>query len=134
MSHDTTIKSKVVDAKAIIAAAKALGMTVKENAQWRGYYGKSEDRAEYVLSHKDCPYDLALRRQKDGTYSMTGDFWEHVRRGQKTLSDVIGKNGDAFTQQTNLYQARASVELDGFFVEQTVDQDDVITLTCTLYE
>jgi hypothetical protein len=134
MSHDTEIKSKVVDPKAIIAAAKALGMTVKENCKWRGYYGPSEQTAEFVLSHDKCPYDLALRKQKDGTFTMTGDFWEHVGRNEQSLGSVIGKNGDLFTQQTNRSQALASVELDGFFVEEAITEDDVIVLTCTLYE
>jgi hypothetical protein len=73
MSHWTTVKTQIRDIAALHRAANELGLTMKENAQARGYYQSMT--AEYVLETKQpCPYDIAVNRLHDGTFQLVTDW------------------------------------------------------------
>ncbi len=79
MSHFTEIETRIRDAEALRAAAEEMGLELLENAQARGF-GAAMKRGELVLKLKG-PYDIALNRQPDGSYSLEADHWNgHVER------------------------------------------------------
>lgn len=79
MSHFTTITTKIKDIDALRAACAELGLPVELNAKARGYQGNTLD-GDYVI-RLNGPYDVALRREASGSYSLHADLWQgHVER------------------------------------------------------
>jgi len=87
MSHFTTIKTQIKDIAALRSACAELGLTVKQNAQARGYY-ENKTKGDYVIQLKG-PYDIALNQQPDGSFGITADLWQgHV---EKEVGQGYGK-------------------------------------------
>lgn len=77
MSHFTTIKTEIKDIDALKAACAELGLSVEANAKARGYQ-KNTLAGDYVIRLKG-PYDVAVRQETNGQYSLHTDFWQgHV--------------------------------------------------------
>ena len=73
MSHFTTIQTQVRDLDALRSALGELGVTLLEKTHARGYAG-NQLKGDYVIRLKG-PYDIALNKQKDGSYGITADLW-----------------------------------------------------------
>jgi hypothetical protein len=87
MSHFTEIKTQIKDIEALRLAVQELGLTLLQNAEARGYY-ENKTKGDYVIQLKG-PYDIALNKQADGTYSLTADLWQgHV---EKEVGQNYGK-------------------------------------------
>src|ERR1700690_4246888 len=55
------------------------GLTLLQNTEARGYY-ENKTKGDFVVQLKG-PYDLALKKQPDGTYGLTADLWNgHVEK------------------------------------------------------
>jgi Protein of unknown function (DUF1257) len=72
MSHLSTVQSQFRDPAALRAAAKALGLELLTGGRARGYGGTLYPEADYLIKLPG-PFDLAFRRQADGTYAMECD-------------------------------------------------------------
>jgi hypothetical protein len=84
MSHFTEIKTQIKDIEALRSACQELGLPLLQNSEARGYY-ENRIKGDYVIQLKG-PYDIAVNKQKDGTYGLTADLWQgHVENevGQK---------------------------------------------------
>ena len=91
MSHFTQIDIEIRDIEALKAACDELGLTLKKNAEARGF-GGNHRKGEYVIKLKG-PYDIALNSRKDGIYKAETDLWEgHVENelGMKDLAEAVG--------------------------------------------
>lgn len=87
MSHFTTIKTEIRDIEALGCAVTELGLSLKANAEARGY-ANDRLKADYVIRLKG-PYDVAVTRQPNGAHELTCDWWDgHVARevGEKLES------------------------------------------------
>ncbi len=79
MSHFTSIQTQIRDIAALQSACLELGVTLTENANARGYRGRTT-YGEYVI-RLNGPYDIAVNRQEDGNFGLTTDWWDgHVER------------------------------------------------------
>lgn len=105
MSHWTEIKVKVQSLDAARAACRELGVDLVcagpgQKVQARGYNGVTRE-AEAMIRLAG-PYDVALTRQADGSYTMACDYWKgHVAK-------QLGKNCQKFTQLYGVHQAMRS--------------------------
>ena len=87
MSHFTEIKTQIKDIAALQLACRELGLTVKPNAQARGYY-ENKIKGDYVVKLKG-PYDIAVNKQPDGTFGLTADLWQGAV--EKEVGEKYGK-------------------------------------------
>jgi hypothetical protein len=101
MSHMAQVKTKIRDEAAILAAAKALGIPVERNTGARFFSGTSE-MCDFVLKLNGW-YDLGLKRQPDGTYSLIADeeLIDPERYCSRSVegTKMIGKGAGRFKQE-----------------------------------
>ena len=72
MSHFTKVRTKLTSREYLIKALERMGLEVQEGNFTITQYGQSES-AELKVDNA-----VGLQRQKDGTWSMVGDFY-HAR-------------------------------------------------------
>lgn len=90
MSHTTTIKSVAIrDANAIRKAVeelkeKGINIKLREDSVPRMYYATQGTKCDFVLNLPDSMFDVGLKLQKDGTYSIEYDEWNNQ------VGNVIG--------------------------------------------
>jgi hypothetical protein len=123
------MKTKVRNPEAIAAAARKLGFEVLPAGQFRGYYGLA-GKADIILRHPDCKYDVGLVLNRDDSYTITTDFWRYGNK--QSMTDLIGANGSKLIAEVTRHNATEASELEGFFVEDTED-DEFITLELTRF-
>jgi len=87
MSHFTEIKTQVKDIAALRSACQELGLKLLQNAQARGYY-ENKTKGDFVIKLKG-PYDIAVNKQKDGTFGLTADLWQG--EVEKEVGEKYGK-------------------------------------------
>ncbi len=120
MSHFTTIKTQIKDIEALKTACTEMGLPVSENAKARGYYD-NHLRAEYVIQLKG-PYDIAVQKQKDGTFGLTSDlFAGHVE-------EEVGKNYGKLLQLYAVHKAMKEARRRGHLVTRSQKGDGAIKL------
>jgi hypothetical protein len=121
MSHFTTIQTQVRDVEALRAACAELGLDLCENAQARGY-NSNRLPGEIIIRLKG-PYDVALNRQKDGSFGMTADWWNgHVER-------EVGANFGRLLQLYGVHKATREARRKGFSVRRQPLKDGSIKLS-----
>jgi len=81
------------DIDALRLACSELGLTLLPNTEARRYY-ENKTKGDYVIK-LNGPYDIALNKQKDGTYGLTADLWnghveEEVGQGYGKLLPLYG--------------------------------------------
>lgn len=129
MSHQTKLKNKVRGPEAISKAAADLGFEVLPAGEFRGYYGNS-GHADIILRHPDCRFDVGLIENKDGSYTISTDFWTYGCKS--TMVDLIGLNGNELVQRVSRHNAVDAAEVEGLFVETEERLDDgTLELTLT---
>src|SRR5436189_5879873 len=79
MSHFTTIKTQIKDIDALRSAVQEMGLSLLQKTTARGYH-ENNIKGDYVIRLKG-PYDVAVNKQKDGTFALTCDWWDgHVEK------------------------------------------------------
>ena len=120
MSHFTTIKTQIKDLEAFKSACTEMGLPVLEKAQAQGFYD-NRLRAEYVIQLKG-PYDIAVQKQKDGTFGLTSDlFAGHVEK-------EVGQNYGKLLQLYAVHKAMKEARRKGHLVTRSHKQDGAIKL------
>jgi hypothetical protein len=120
MSHFTTVKTQIKDITALRSACAELGLTVKQNAQARGYY-ENKTKGDFVIKLKG-PYDIALNKQPDGSFGITADLWEgHV---EKEVGEKYGK----LLQLYGVHKATLEARKKGLSVVRRPQQNGSIKL------
>ena len=120
MSHFTTIKTQIKDLDALKSACQEMGLPVLEKAQARGFYD-NHLRAEYVIQLKG-PYDIAVQKQKDGTFGLTSDLYAgHVEK-------EVGSNYGKLLQLYAVHKAMKEARRKGHLVTRQQKSDGAIKL------
>jgi hypothetical protein len=120
MSHFTTIKTQIKDIAALRSACAELGLTVKQNAQARGYY-ENKTKGDYVIQLKG-PYDIALNQQPDGSFGITADLWQgHVEK-------EVGQGYGKLLQLYGVHKATMEARKKGLSVLRRPQQNGAIKL------
>lgn len=121
MSHFTTIQTQVRDIDALRDACRELGLEVLDHAEARGY-GARWHPGDHVIRLKG-PYDIALKAQPDGTFSLTTDWWDgHVER-------EVGPNFGRLLQLYGVYKAQREARRKGLTTRRQNLNDGRIKLT-----
>ena len=120
MSHFTTIKTQIKDLDALKSACAELNLPVLEKAQARGYYGNIL-KGDFVIKLKG-PYDIAVQKQKDGTFGLTSDlFAGHVEK-------EVGSNYGKLLQLYAVHKAMKEARRKGHLVTRQHKTDGTIKL------
>lgn len=123
MSHWTTVSCEFRDQKALEAACRELALPIQANAIARGY-GSQTLKADMVIK---CPgpYDIAVKRNADGTLGLTTDWWAgHVAK-------VVGQDFAKLKQLYAVHRATAACRAKGYSVNRVTKQDGSINLAVT---
>jgi hypothetical protein len=120
MSHFVNIQTQIKDIDALKSACAELSLTVEQNAQARGF-GTQTQAGEYVIRLQG-PYDIALNRQANGSYSLSTDWWEgHVEK-------EVGKNYGRLLQLYAVHKATREAQKRGVRVHRTALPNGAIKL------
>ncbi|MEI6166673.1 MAG: DUF1257 domain-containing protein [bacterium] len=108
MSHFTTITTQIKDIEALKAACGELGLTLRQDVEARGY-GNNRHQGDYVIVLKG-PYDIAVKRQPDGSCGLTTDWWDgHVER-------EVGANYGKLLQLYGVWKTAMEATRKGYMV------------------
>jgi len=122
MSHYTTIQTQIKNLDALQAACAELKLPLVSNAQARGY--AQPLKGEHVIRLKG-PYDIAVNRLPDGTYSLTTDWWQgHVER-------EVGAGFGKLLQLYGVHQATITARRKGWSVQRHSQPNGAIKLVLT---
>ncbi len=121
MSHFTTIKTQIKDIEALRQACAELGLALEQNAQARGY-ASNQIKGDYVIRLKG-PYDIALNRQPEGSYSLTDDQWGNY------VEDEVGPQHGKLMQLYAVHKAMREARKKGHLARRSQLQDGSIQLT-----
>jgi hypothetical protein len=121
VSHFTTIQTQVRDIAALRDACQELGLQVVENADARGYAGNKLP-GDYVVRLKG-PYDIALKRQSDGTFGLTTDWWAGY------VAKEVGPDYGKLLQLYGVHKAMLEARKKGLTVRRQAISDGRIKLT-----
>jgi len=120
MSHFTQIKTQIKDIAALRSACQELGLALLQNGQARGYY-ENKTKGDFVIKLKG-PYDIAVNKQRDGTYGLTADLWQgHV---EKEVGQKYGK----LLQLYGVHKASIEARKKGLSVLRRQQQNGAIKL------
>ena len=121
MSHFTTIQTQIKDITALREACTELGLPLVADTVARGYGGERQ-LGEFVIKLKG-PYDIAVNRQRDGTFGLSTDWWDgHVER-------EVGSNYGRLLQLYAVHKASREARKRGLSVQRTLRTDGSIKLT-----
>lgn len=82
MSHFSTLRTKIADAEILVNSLRDLGITVKTNADVRGY-NSQRVRAD-IVAMLDGEYDLGWSLNADGSYDLIADLWGVAKKHNQT--------------------------------------------------
>lgn len=120
MSHFVDIQTQIKDIEALKEACSEMALSVLENAEARGF-GSQQQHGEYVIRLKG-PYDIALNRQADGSFSLSTDWWNgHVEQ-------EVGKNYGRLRQLYAVHKTMREARKKGILVRRTAQANGAITL------
>jgi hypothetical protein len=120
MSHFTTIKTQIKDINALRLACSELSLGLLQNAIARGY-GNSSREGDYVIQVAG-PYDIAVEKQKDGTFGLTTDWWGGHVEAQ------VGKDFGKLLQLYGVHKASLEAKKKGYSVLRHARSDGSIKL------
>jgi len=129
VSHWTNIDVKIQTLAAAEAACRELGFKferapIGQKLDARGYNGLTR-KADAVI-RLPGPYDVALTREANGSYSLACDFWNgHVERS-------LGKNCQKFTQLYGVHVATAAARAKGYQVRRMQGANGSINLVMSV--
>ncbi|NJN76195.1 MAG: DUF1257 domain-containing protein [Synechococcaceae cyanobacterium RL_1_2] len=82
MSHFSTLRTKITDAKVLVKSLRDLGIEVNNNADVRGYNSQSI-RAD-IVALLEGDYDLGWSANADGSYDLIADLWGVAKKHNQT--------------------------------------------------
>ncbi|MCL2938881.1 MAG: DUF1257 domain-containing protein [Trichodesmium sp. MAG_R02] len=82
MSHFSTLRTKITDSEILKASLCDLGVTVKTNADVRGYNGQCV-RSD-IVAVLEGEYDLGWSRNGDGSFDLIADLWGVAKKHNQT--------------------------------------------------
>lgn len=82
MSHFSTLRTKITDAEILKASLQDLGLTMKSEANIRGYNGQSV-RAD-IVAVLEGDYDIGWSRNADGSFDLIADLWGVAKKHNQT--------------------------------------------------
>jgi len=120
MSHFTTIKTQIKDIDALRSAVQEMGLSLLQKTTARGYY-QNNIKGDYVIQLKG-PYDIAVNKQKSGTFDLTCDWWGgHVE-------NEVGKNYGKLLQLYGVHKAIREAKRKGHLVQRRQQENGSIKL------
>ncbi len=120
MSHFTTIKTQIKDIDALRSAVQEMGLSLLQKTTARGYY-ENNIKGDYVIRLKG-PYDIAVNKQKDGTFDLTCDWWDgHVEK-------KVGQNYGKLLQLYGVHKAIREAKRKGHLVQRRQQENGAIKL------
>ncbi len=121
MSHFTTINTQIKDIEALRLACAEMGLQVEANAQARGYQN-NRLAGDFVIRLRG-PYDVALRRETNGGYSIHADLWNgHVE-------NELGQGFGTLKQLYGIHKATAEARRKGLNVRRRQLPNGTVRLT-----
>ena len=82
MSHFSTLRTKITDAEVLTSSLADLGITVKTEANIRGYNGQNV-RAD-IVAVLEGDYDIGWSRNTDGSFDLIADLWGVAKKHNQT--------------------------------------------------
>ncbi|MEO0520711.1 MAG: DUF1257 domain-containing protein [Cyanobacteria bacterium P01_A01_bin.116] len=82
MSHFSTLRTKITDAEILKSSLSDLGVTVKSEANIRGYNGQNV-RAD-IVAVLEGDYDIGWSRNGDGSFDLIADLWGVAKKHNQT--------------------------------------------------
>ena len=82
MSHFSTLRTKITDAEILKSSLSDLGVTVKTEANIRGYNGQSV-RAD-IVAVLEGDYDIGWSQNADGSFDLIADLWGVAKKHNQT--------------------------------------------------
>ncbi|EKV00096.1 Protein of unknown function (DUF1257) [Leptolyngbya sp. PCC 7375] len=82
MSHFSTLRTKITEAEILTSSLKDLGISVKNDADVRGYNGQRV-RAD-IVAVLEGEYDLGWSRNTDGSFDLIADLWGVAKKHNQT--------------------------------------------------
>ncbi|MGB7086791.1 MAG: DUF1257 domain-containing protein [Phormidesmis sp.] len=82
MSHFSTLRTKITDAEILKSSLSDLGVTVKTEANIRGYNGQNV-RAD-IVAVLEGDYDIGWSRNADGSFDLIADLWGVAKKHNQT--------------------------------------------------
>ncbi len=121
MSHFTTINTQIKDIEALRLACAEMGLQVEAKAQARGYQNNWL-AGDFVIRLRG-PYDVALRRETNGAYSIHADLWNgHVE-------NELGKGFGTLKQLYGIHKATTEARRQGHNVRRRQLPNGTVRLT-----
>ena len=121
MSHFTSIQTQIKDLDALADACKELGVELVQGVVARGY--ATNTRTGDAVIRLKGPYDVALNRQADGSYSLTTDWWGgHVEK-------EVGANFAKLIQLYGVHKATREAKKKGYLASRKTLPNGAIKLT-----
>jgi hypothetical protein len=122
MSHFSTLRTKITDAEILKSSLRDIGVSVKTQADVRGYNGQRV-RAD-IVAVLEGEYDLGWSRNPDGSFDLIADLWGVAKKHNqtelinsinqryavtKTLAEVK-RTGHTVVAQSVAYDGRVTVQ------------------------
>jgi hypothetical protein len=82
MSHFSTLRTKITDAEILKSSLRDLGISVKTDADVRGYNGQRV-RSD-IVAVLEGEYDLGWSRNADGSFDLIADLWGVAKKHNQT--------------------------------------------------
>ncbi|MGC1309044.1 MAG: DUF1257 domain-containing protein [Phormidesmis sp.] len=82
MSHFSTLRTKITDAEILKSSLSDLGVSVKSEANIRGYNGQNV-RAD-IVAVLEGDYDIGWSRNADGSFDLIADLWGVAKKHNQT--------------------------------------------------
>src|SRR5436305_6550020 len=120
MSRFATNKTQIKDIDALRSAVQEMGLSLLQKTTARGYY-ENNIKGDYVVRLKG-PYDIAVNKQKDGTFDLTCDWWDgHVEK-------EVGQNYGKLLQLYGVHKAIREAKRKGHLVQRRQQENGAIKL------
>ncbi|NEQ98726.1 MAG: DUF1257 domain-containing protein [Cyanothece sp. SIO2G6] len=82
MSHFSTLRTKITDAEVLKASLRDLGISIKNDADIRGYNGQRV-RSD-IVAVLEGDYDIGWSVNSDGSYDLIADLWGVAKKHNQT--------------------------------------------------
>ncbi len=115
MSHFSTLRTKIADAQILQQSLRDLGLSVKSEADVRGYNGQRV-RAD-IVAQLEGEYDLGWSQNPDGTFDLIADLWGVAKKHNQT--ELINAINQKYAVNKTLAEAKRP-ELKGANVRLVV--------------
>ncbi len=102
MSHFSTLRTKITDAEILKTSLSDLGISVKDNADVRGYNGQRL-RADLVAV-LEGEYDLGWSENSDGSFDLIADLWGVAKKHNQT--ELINSINQKYAVNKTLSQVK----------------------------